>query len=119
MIPGYKTLSEICRGKKHVVYRGQSELYSCRVVVKTPAGKFPAPPEIECFQHEHDLLSSLALQGVIKTFGLENYHNCPFLILEDFSGKPVKSFVESKALNLETIWKRSVISSKHLLGRPA
>jgi len=101
MIPGYKSTTEIYHGKKHIIYRGQRKSDSRNVVVKTPANEFPSASEIESLRHEHEIIATLDVDGVIKTHGLEEHQNRPFLILEDFSGDSVKSLLNSGALNVE------------------
>ena len=101
MLPGYKNITEIYIGKKHAIYRGQRKSDSRKVVIKTPANEFPSASEIDSLRHEHEILSALDIDGVIKTYGLEEHQNRPFLILEDFSGGSVKSLFDSNALNLD------------------
>ena len=52
-------------------------------------------------RHEQEILAAIDIEGVIKTNGLEEHQNRPFLILEDFSGDSVKSLFNSGALNIE------------------
>ncbi|MCB0191198.1 MAG: AAA family ATPase [Anaerolineae bacterium] len=100
MIPGYKNITEIHRGRKRILYRGLREKDSRPVIIKTPLEDYPAASDIEHLRHEYDILRLLTIDGVIQAYALENHDHKPTLILEDIGGTPLKEIIVAERFNL-------------------
>ncbi|MDZ7343113.1 MAG: protein kinase, partial [candidate division KSB1 bacterium] len=100
LIPGYKILEEIHRGRKRIVYRGQRQADRAPVIIKMLVDDFPAAADVASLKREYDIIASLRLSGVAKVLALEQYQKSPALILEDLGGAPLRNLIDSQSIDL-------------------
>lgn len=50
---------------------------------------------------EYDILRNLKAEGVIKAYALETYRQSPILVLEDFGGESLQTWLAERRFNLE------------------
>ncbi len=101
-LPGYQIIEEIHAGNRSLLYRGirESDLYP--VVVKLIRSPAPSFDRLMQFRHEYDIGKSIDVPNVIKTLAFEPYQNSHALILEDFGGISLKSYVYRSGVLGET-----------------
>ena len=85
-IPGYQCISEIYNSSTSIVYRAINEIDNKPVVIKRLNEEHPSLEKLKRFKHEYEILRSLDLNRVVKTYGLEQYCNSYCLFVEDFGG---------------------------------
>lgn len=91
---GHYTLREKIHETGHsVIYRGYKDEESQPVIVKLLKTLYPSPSEIARFRQEYELIKSINLDGVIKTYDLISEDDRFVLILEDFNGVSLKSLL--------------------------
>jgi len=99
-IQGYTITEVIHTGKKTIVYRAIRNRDQTTVILKILRSEYPTPAEKTQLQREFDILTSLDLPGVIKAYEVENHNNSLFLVLEDFGGDTLKSFIARGKLSI-------------------
>jgi predicted ATPase/signal transduction histidine kinase len=92
-LPGYQITEEIYAGDRSLLYRGIRESDLFPVVVKLIRSPAPSFDRLMQFRHEYDIGKSLDLPNVVKTLAFEPYQNSHALILEDFGGISLQSYV--------------------------
>ncbi len=97
-IPGYRVLSQIYESANSQVYRGIRESDERAVIVKLLKQDFPTVAELARYKQEYEIIRNLKLNGVIKAYGLETYQRTLALILEDFGGVSLKTWMRDSAL---------------------
>ena len=83
------------------MYRGHANKDKQPVILKMLKQDYPTPAELTRYQQEYDIINSLDLSGVIKTYGIEKYRNTLVIILENFDGDSLKQLIEARPLNLK------------------
>lgn len=101
MLPGYEDLQLIYTNTVVSVYRGRHRETNRSVILKTLTAEFPDQKDIARFKHEFNLLKELTLPDIIRIYNLEKYQNRYTLVLEDFAGSSLSSFLEKHLLNIE------------------
>ena len=96
IIPGYTLTELIAEGLNTVLYRGLRDIDDKPVVLKILKHDYPTLQEITRLRQEYQIPQFLCSSGIVVTYGLEDYQNGLFLILEDFGGQSLKSFAEAK-----------------------
>ncbi|UBF30219.1 AAA family ATPase (plasmid) [Kovacikia minuta CCNUW1] len=100
-IPGYQVLEKLYESDRSLIYRAQRDLDQKPVLLKVLRQEYPSPAAVARFQMEYDILHSLDLEGVIKAYGLEIYQQSPVLVLEDFGGKSLLTWLHQRTFDLE------------------
>jgi predicted ATPase/serine phosphatase RsbU (regulator of sigma subunit) len=95
-IQDYLLLEKIAETRGSIVCRGRQEKSKNTVIIKSLKAKFPTPSEIARFRQEYELIKSLDLEGVVKTFDIISHDEGFALILEDFDGVSIKSLLDKK-----------------------
>jgi Nif-specific regulatory protein len=112
MIPGYRTIGEIYRGRKRIVYRGIRQRDRLPVIIKTLISDSPSERDLAGLRREYQILQNLQVEGVVKAYGLEKYHNRLALILEDIGGEPVRSLIDAHRVDFGTFLKIASLLSQ-------
>ncbi|MBD2042341.1 ATP-binding sensor histidine kinase [Microcoleus sp. FACHB-672] len=94
---GYSVIEQIYSGTRTLVYRGIRETDRQPVVIKVLRNEFPPFNELVHFRNQYIIGKNLDLPGIIKTYSLERYYNSFALILEDFGGISLCSYLTSVA----------------------
>ncbi|MDY6905125.1 MAG: diguanylate cyclase [Thermodesulfobacteriota bacterium] len=95
-IANYTLLECIHETGHSIVYRGQKEEESQPVIIKLLKTMYPTPSDIARFRQEYELIKTIHLDGVIKTFDLISQDNKFLLILEDFNGVSIKRILNKQ-----------------------
>ncbi|MBD1832191.1 AAA family ATPase [Cyanobacteria bacterium FACHB-472] len=94
---GYSIEEQIYAGSRTVVYRGIRKSDRQPVVIKLLRNEFPRFNELIHFRNQYIIGKNLDFPGIIKTYNLESYYNSYALILEDFGGISLCSYLTSVA----------------------
>jgi len=92
-IAGYQILAQIYESANSVVYRGIREEDEQPVILKLLKQEYPTPQELTRYKQEYEITRRLSLDGVVKVYGLNKYHNTLVIILEDFGGESLKKLM--------------------------
>jgi len=101
VIPGYKILAELHRGRKRLIYRGLRLPEEVPVIIKALAAELPQPAAVAEIQREYELLNSLPIAGIAKACALELHPSQPVLILEDIGGESLRHLLDARRVTLD------------------
>ncbi|BAZ15480.1 multi-sensor signal transduction multi-kinase [Calothrix sp. NIES-4071] len=98
-IPGYEITEVIHEGLNTIVYRAVSQSTSEKVILKVLKAEYPSLEEITRLKHEYSITQNLDIEGIVKVVRLEqaSHH---ILVLEDFGGISLHSFLADQQLSL-------------------
>ncbi len=99
-LSGYQVQSQIYDSVNSEVYRATRDNDGQKVILKVLKQDYPTPAEITRYKQEYELTNSLNVEGVIKVYGLEKYHNTFVMFVEDFGGESLKKLKENYPFNL-------------------
>lgn len=100
-IPGYEVFEKLYQSNRSLIYRAQRISDQVPVVLKILRQEYPTPAAIARFRMEYDIIRSLDLVGVIKAYGLETDQQSPVMILEDFGGESLQTWLQQRPFDLE------------------
>ncbi|MEH2176683.1 trifunctional serine/threonine-protein kinase/ATP-binding protein/sensor histidine kinase [Nostoc sp.] len=83
---GYQIHELIYSGSKTLVHRGIRESDRKPVVIKLLRREYPTFYELVRFRNQYTIAKNLDIDGIIKTYSLENYQNSYALVMEDLGG---------------------------------
>ena len=92
---GYSIGEQVYAGSRTVVYRGIRKSDRQPVVIKLLRDEFPHFNELVHFRNQYIIGKNLDFPGIVKTYSLESYYNRYALILEDFGGISLCSYLAS------------------------
>ncbi len=115
-IKNYKIIREIYSSANSLVYRAIRELDEKPVIIKMLREDYPTPEELLRYQQEYEITKNLNIEGVIKVYGLEKYHNTLIMFVEDFGAESVINLLETRKLTLIEIMELA-IKSIEILGK--
>ncbi|MEH2023114.1 trifunctional serine/threonine-protein kinase/ATP-binding protein/sensor histidine kinase [Nostoc sp.] len=91
-IPGYGINEELYNGSRTLVFRGDRETDSLRVVIKLLKNSYPSFSELLSFRNQYTIAKNLNSPLFIATYSLEPYQNGYALVMEDFGGISLKDY---------------------------
>ena len=94
---GYQILVQIYESAKALVYRGIREEDNKAVILKFLKEDYPTPEEILRCKQEYKITHNLNIEGVVRAYSLEKYHNNRVIIFEDFGGESLKILINNNA----------------------
>src|ERR671933_1324498 len=94
-ICGYQILTQIYESANSLVYRGIRPQDNQPVILKVLKEDYPTPAELTRYKQEYEITSSLDLEGIVKTYGLEPYQRTLVIILEDFGALSFRQLLDS------------------------
>ncbi|MEG4344555.1 AAA family ATPase [Microcoleus sp. A003_D6] len=97
----YKLIEKLNEGLNTVVYRAERRKDRTAVIIKILRAQYPTLEEIMQLRHEYEISRHLNLEGIVKSYGLENSRNGLALILEDSRGEALKNFLNGRRLELK------------------
>ncbi|MEG3973239.1 ATP-binding sensor histidine kinase [Microcoleus sp. herbarium8] len=101
VLPGYQIAQQVQVEIKNAIYRGIREKDSTQVIIKTLTAEFPTLEDITRLRHEYKITQNLHLEGVVRTYNLENAGNSYALIMEDLGGTSLKQLLAAKKPTLK------------------
>jgi predicted ATPase/signal transduction histidine kinase/tRNA A-37 threonylcarbamoyl transferase component Bud32 len=100
-IEGYQLTEAIFESPKSMVCRGVKEQGRLPVVLKILNKQYPDPVELAKFRQEFEIAKSLDIQGVIKTYGMQQHENSLTIVMEDFFGESLQKIQQHNVLTID------------------
>ncbi|MCP4129869.1 MAG: AAA family ATPase [bacterium] len=96
----YTILGTVGETSRSVVYRCRKETEEKTVIIKVLKAEYPTPSEIARFKQEYELIRSIDIDGVVRTYDIIDYESGFALILEDFDGISLKETITGKSRDI-------------------
>lgn len=110
----YKLQQIIYQSTYSTIYRAYRNQDNQPIIIKTFQHEYPTPFQINKYHHEYEISKILNFDGVVQVYALEKQRNKLALILEDFGGISLKTWIADKQLtNLEFL--KIAIAITHIL----
>ncbi|NQE33480.1 trifunctional serine/threonine-protein kinase/ATP-binding protein/sensor histidine kinase [Microcoleus asticus] len=94
---GYHINEQIYAGTRTLVYRGFRSSNGQPVAIKMLRNDFPRFNELVHFRNQYVIAKNLDIPGSVKAYSLETYQNHYALVMEDFGGISLSSYLASLA----------------------
>jgi len=101
-IPGFQNIQIIYESNLHLICQGEETKTGRFVVLKLLKSAYPLSDEISKLKRAYDAVHALSIPGIVKIDQIETYQNSPLLIMEDFGGQSLKTFIDHKPLTIAT-----------------
>src|SRR5688572_26279674 len=98
--PGFTVIAQIHESANSLVYRGLRQFDQQPIILKLLKEDYPTPSQLFHYRQEYETLRTLNLEGVVKVYDLQNYHNTLVMLVEDFGGKSLKIWLSEKPFSL-------------------
>ncbi|MEG5030126.1 AAA family ATPase [Microcoleus sp. AT8-B1] len=95
ILRGYQINEQIYAGNRTLVYRARRSADRQPVVIKLLRNDFPRFHELVHFRNQFVITKNLEIPGTVKAYSLETYHNHYALVMEDFGGISLNSYLAS------------------------
>jgi PAS domain S-box-containing protein len=115
-LSGYQIITPIYESTTSLVYQGIRKEDNQPVILKFFREDYPNPEEIFRYKQEYKITHSLNLDGVVRAYSLENYHNTLVIVFEDFGGESLRFLMDKKKFTLVEFL-LIAIQSAEVLGR--
>jgi len=96
----YQVLDVLYESTYSKVYRVRDLASSSSFILKVLNQNYPLPEEIARYRLEYDITRRLKLNGAIRAYRLERYHNTLLMVLEDFGATSLKQLLPNLQLDL-------------------
>src|SRR3712207_3728454 len=93
-LPGYRITEQLYAGSRTLVYRGVRESDRTPVVIKLLRNEYPSFSELVHFRNQYTIAKNLNLPSIVKPFDLAHYKNAYALIMEDFGGVSLSTYLK-------------------------
>jgi len=97
----YQIIAKIYESANSLVYRAVLKQNNQPVILKILKQDYPTPSELTHYKQEYEITRSLNLDRVVKTYDLQRYQNSLVMLLEDFGGESLKSWMAQRQFTLE------------------
>jgi len=105
-IPKYKSIYEIYKSSRTLIYKAISKNDNSHVLLKILNVAYPTEQDLKRYYNEHNILLRLSgTPGVIQIKELIKYHNTIVLVFQDFYGISLSKFIETQSINIEIFLK--------------
>ncbi len=101
--PGYQVLEKIDESRNAVVYRARRKTDHTPVIIKRYTKEYPTAGDLAKIKKEYEIMRTLRVEGVPKTYGLFKYQNNLAMIQEDIGGQTLSRILSARSLNLTEI----------------
>ena len=100
-LTGYQILAKIHESANSLVYRAICDRNNQPLILKILKEDYPTPSELNRYKQEYEITHSLNLEGVVKAYDLQRYQKSLVMLLEDFGGESLKSWVTKRQFTLK------------------
>jgi predicted ATPase/signal transduction histidine kinase/CheY-like chemotaxis protein len=97
----YQIIAKIYESANSLVYRAVRARNNQPLILKILKEDYPTPSELNRYKQEYEITHSLNLEGVVKAYDLQRYQNSLVMLLEDFGGESLKSWMTKHQFTLE------------------
>jgi len=102
-IPSYKSIYEIYKSSRTIIYKAISKNDNCQVILKILNVAYPTEHDLIRYYHEHDILCRLSgTPNVLQIKDIIKYHNTIVLVFHDFYGITLSKFIKSRKIDILT-----------------
>jgi predicted ATPase/signal transduction histidine kinase/tRNA A-37 threonylcarbamoyl transferase component Bud32 len=115
-IVGYQIIETLFLGIRTAVYRGYQKNTGKPVIIKVARSsesnlsEFDRKEALQArLEQQYQIACSLDCESIVKAYGLEKYDRGLALILEDFGGRSLRQFLESRPLSLEEFLRIAIV----------
>jgi serine/threonine protein kinase len=92
---GYRITEQLYAGSRTLVYRGVWESDPTSVVIKVLRNEYPSFSELVQFRNQYTIAQNLNIPSIVKPLDLVPYKNAYALIMEDFGGVSLCTYVQA------------------------
>ena len=108
-IPSYKSIYEIYKSNRTIIYKAISKKDNSQVLLKILNVAYPTEYDLKRYSHEHDILHRLSgTPGIIQIKEIIKYHNTIVLIFHDFHGISLSKFTRSQSVDIQIFLKIAI-----------
>src|SRR4028118_1299974 len=100
-ITDYQIIDKIYESDNSSVYQAILNQDNQPIILKILKQDYPTPAELTRYKQEYEITRSLNLNSVVKAYDLQRYQNSLAMLLEDFGGKSLKSWMREHQFTLE------------------
>lgn len=100
LLAGYTISEHLSQSPPTGIYRGLRQSDRLPVIIKLLDVEFPSPVQLARVRHEYEFVSGLSHPGVIRVHALERAKNSLAIVMEDFGGIPLRSFIAERTLTI-------------------
>ena len=93
-LSGYQIIEELYTGTRTLVYRGICIRDQQPVIIKILRNEYPNFNELVLFRNQYTITKNLDFSHIIKPLTLEVYHNSYALVMEDFGGVSLSTYLQ-------------------------
>src|SRR5688572_27377685 len=101
-LEGYEAIEPLGESANALLLRARPEGTATSVVIKLLKSEHPTPEEVSRLAHEHRIVESLQLDGIVRPLRIERFKHRVGLILEDSGGSSLGSMIGPTGLDTET-----------------
>ncbi|MEG4392483.1 AAA family ATPase [Microcoleus sp. BROC3] len=94
-LSGYQVTEQLYAGTRTLVYRGIRTRDQYPVVVKLLRNEYPTFNELVQFRNQYTIAKNLDFPHIVKPLTLEVYHNSYALVMEDFGGVSLSTYLKT------------------------
>ncbi|HBK98359.1 MAG TPA: serine/threonine protein kinase, partial [Microcoleaceae bacterium UBA10368] len=94
-LSGYQITEQLYGGTRTLVYRGIRTSDKYPVVIKILRNEYPNFNELVQFRNQYTIAKNLDIPSIIKPLTLEVYHNSYALVMEDFGGISLSTYLKT------------------------
>ena len=98
----YTIAEVIYEGADSIIYRGRRTADDARVALKILKREYLSPKEIAQLRHEYTIIKDLAIENIVKAYGVEPHGNSFALVMEDPGGRALNEILQAQRLDLKT-----------------
>ncbi|MHB8111255.1 MAG: protein kinase domain-containing protein [Syntrophorhabdaceae bacterium] len=100
-LAGY-IVQEISEDREFRIFRATRAIDSKPVILKLLRQEYPSNEELSRFRQEFETIRSLShVEGVVQTYCMEDYEKSLIMVLEDFGGTSLASYISHNKLALK------------------
>ena len=107
-LEGYEELEALGESAAAMLLRAREPGSGTSVVIKLLKSEHPTPEEVSRLAHEHRIVESLQLDGIVRPLRIERFKHRVGLILEDSGGSSLRSMIGPTGLDAETFLRVSI-----------
>jgi PAS domain S-box-containing protein len=101
-IPEYKSLFEIYKSSRTLIYKAISKIDNSYVILKILNVAYPTDQDLKSYYHEYEILQRLkGTPGIIKIKEIIKYHNTIVLVFDDFQGISLSKFMGTQSIEIQ------------------
>ncbi len=99
---GHRIAEQLYAGDRTLVYRGIRESDSTPIVIKLLRNEYPNFSELVHFRNQYTIAKNLNLPSIVKPLDLATYKNAYALIMEDFGGVSLSTYLKAATAQNQT-----------------